>query len=340
MSNDYQDLLNIDIDNIEPKHISKERKLEIKQHVLSKTNGKKRTYLHTLTAAALIGVTVITGSIMTAPALANQLPFIQSILSYFEKDTLPNKYVDLATVVNQVQSSNGIDVMIENAVYDGTNVMITYAIQTKENLGDQPISEGYIDVQHANAIGGTGFIEKTNVTTYVGVEKVTPHFQGKSPEAIMVKWQPKVFKNIEENKQYGGDWTFEFTLSQLPTTTQLLNETREQEGLTFVLKSLEHSEMASVLHYEFSVDKHVLKEWPFVLIEIMVVKDNLGNIYEVNGNGGISHDNGASQKSEATIYSIHPDASSLTLTPRVYYSQGSGKGVELEEMKPITIHIK
>jgi hypothetical protein len=69
-----------------------------------------------------------------------------------------------------------------------------------------------------------------------------------------------------------------------------------QDGLTLVMKSLEQSEMATVLNYDFYVEKTILQDWPFGSVEMIEVKDNLGNVYEINGNGGISHDNGASNE--------------------------------------------
>jgi len=341
MRNDLQEFLDIDINDIEPRALTIKRKAEIKQHVLrKKKKAKKGTFLHTLTAAALIGVTVITGSIISVPVLANHIPFIQNIMEHFKKDTLPNEYVDLATVVNQVQSSNGIDIIIENAVYDGTNVIITYAIQTTFDLGSQPRSEGFIDIEDVKAIGGTGYIDKMNETTYVGVEKITPHFDGKSPEDINIKWEPKVFENSSDTKRYEGDWSFEFSLTQLQTSTQLLNKKEEYPGITLNLKSFEHSKMASVLQYEFVVDRNILKESPFISIEMSNVTDNLGNKYDVNSNGGVSLDDGAFHKSEVSIYSIHPDARTLTFTPQIYYSKGSGMVLNVEEMQPISIYLK
>jgi Domain of unknown function (DUF4179) len=158
MTEEFKKCLGLDIDQIEPTPLSTEQKMKIKKHVLAKSTVRKRFNLRYLAAAVLLGVSVVTASFMTLPVIAKQIPFIQSILTYFKEDALPKTYVDLATIVNQIQSSNGIDVMIENAVYDGTNVIVTYAIQTEIELGDNPRSEGFLDVQQASGIGGAGSI--------------------------------------------------------------------------------------------------------------------------------------------------------------------------------------
>lgn len=330
--------LDLDIDEMEPKPLSTEQKRAIKKHVLSRDKLKKRFHVRYL-AVAVIGVSIVTASFMT-PAIANQFPVIQSILTYFEDEALPDTYADLSTVVNEVQTSNGIDVMIENAVYDGTSVMVTYAIQTEKELGDNPRSDGYLQVEQANAIGGTGSTKKINDTTYVGVEKVTPHFEGNSPEEVLIQWQPRSFVNYQTNTQYDGEWNFEFTLAQLPTDVQLLNQTMEQDGITIVMKSLEQSELAAVLEYEYYVEPSILQDWKFVSIEMVEVKDNLGNVYEMEGNGGVSYDDGTMGESRATIYSLDPNATSLTFTPQVYYSKGSGEALEKTKLKAMTIDLE
>lgn len=340
MNDKFKDWVDLDVDHVEPKPLSSEHKRTLKSHVLSNTKTKKRFKPQYVAAAAVLGFSVMTASFMSLPAVANQIPFIQSIVSYFEDDALPNTYSDLATIVNQVQSSNGIDVMIENAVYDGTNIFLTYAIQTEKELGDNPRVEGFIDVDQSTGMGGTGSIEKIKDTTYVGVEKVTPHFNDEPPEEILVRWEPKAFENFQANSTFEGDWEFEFTLSQLSTDLQLLNETAAQDGITLVMKSLKQSEMTAVLQYEYFVEEEILQDWPLVSIEMTSVTDNLGNTYEMNGNGGVSHDNGVSNEWRATVYSLDPNASSLTFTPEVYYSKGSGELVETKKLEPITIDLE
>jgi len=339
MSQDFKEWLDLDIDEIEPRPLSTEQKEKIKKHVLTKGKKNNRFNVRYLAGAALLGISVLSASFITFPAIADQLPFVQRILTYVEEDVLPKKYEDFATVVNQVQSSNGIDVMIENAVYDGTNIILTYGIQTDKELGNHPRPEGFINVEPTSGSGGTGSIEKMNDTTYVGVEKVTPLFKGEGPEEVLVQWEPTSFQDFQTNTEVKGNWKFEFTLSQLPTNVQLLDQTSSQDGLTVVMKSLEKSEMAAVLRYNFYVEESVLQNWPFVTVEMSGGKDNLGNVYELNGNGGVSHNEGASNEWRTTIYSIDPNATSLTFTPQIYYSKGSGELVKVKDMKPVTIQL-
>lgn len=340
MKEQYKDWFDLDLDQIETKSLSDIKKKNIKTFVLANDQYKtEKLNMRYLVTAAILGLSIVTASYFALPTVAGQIPFMQNVLMYFEDEELPTTYADLATVVNQAQTSNGIDVMIENAVYDGTNVMVTYAVQTELALGDNPKATGWLDIKESSGMAGTGSIEKIDDTTYVGVEKVTPHFKNENPEEIHVEWAPQAFTTEQTSKQIVGDWQFEFKLTRLATTLLLLDESIKQEGINLTMKSLEISEMAAVLEYEFDVDKSILNDWPFVSIEISEVKDNLGNVYEVNGNSSIGYDNGNFNKSKATIYSVDEQASSLIITPEIYYSKGSGEGLEIVPMHTITVDL-
>ncbi|KAA0543375.1 DUF4179 domain-containing protein [Bacillus sp. BGMRC 2118] len=340
MKQEYQDLLNLDIEQIEPTALTKKEKIKIKNHVLSKLVKKKSMNINYMAASIVLGAGILATSFLAVPAIANQVPFIENIIAYFDQDTVPQDYTEQAEVINQVQSSNGIDVMVENAVYDGTNIILTYALQTEVELGENPRTEGFINVEPSTGMGGTGTIEKINDTTYIGIEEVTPHFEGESPDDILVQWEPLAFTNHQAKNKVEGDWKFEFKLGQLQTDAQIVNETLSQEGITVLIKSVEQSKLTATFDYEMYVDTSVIEKWPFVSLEMVGVKDNLGNEYNVHGNGGTSQGNGALHELRSTIYSLNPDAKTLTLTPQVHYSKGSGEVLETKVLKPITIQLK
>lgn len=341
MKDQNKEWFGMDFEQLEQKPLSDLHKKRIKAHVLANNQLKnKSSHMRSLAAAALLGLSVVSASYFALPAIAGQIPFVQNVLSYFEDEELPASYTTLATVIDQSQASNGIHVMIENAVYDGTNVIITYAIQSDLSLGDNPRTEGWIDIKESIGTSGSGSIEKINESTYVGVEKVTPLFKEKKPEAIHVHWVPQAFINSQTEAKIQGDWQFEFTLTQLASNFVQLDETSKQDGITINMKSLERSDLAAVLDFEYFVEKSVIEDWPFVSIEMAEVIDNLGNVYELNGNGSINYEDGTFNQSKTTIYSLDEQATSLTVTPEIYYSKGSGEMLEIKKMSPLVIELK
>ncbi|AZV43875.1 DUF4179 domain-containing protein [Peribacillus asahii] len=337
--NDYKKLVDINIDEIEPVEVSEFEKKRVKQYVLG-TKKKIKAYKYIAVAVTItIGATIATS--FAVPSLASQIPIINNIMGYFiDENSYNSNFAEVATDISQVQSSNGVSVMIEDAVYDGSSITVSYAIETNKDLGTNPYMSASFDVKGAEGMGATGTIEKVRETTYVGTEKITPHFNGNKPDNIEISWEPEAFVNMETNESVTGDWHFAFEVQSLENKKEVVNQSVTDHGVSVVISSYETNDLSTVIQYEQFVDEHILDEWPEVTVEIKNVQDNLGNSYSVDGNGGTSRDNGLSFEWSSTIKSIDPNAKTLTIVPVIYFSLGSGKGLETKEMDPIRIDLK
>jgi len=342
MTKSYKDWLSLDIENIEPLEMSSQQKAKLKQRVFKQT-VKKRVpkWVRNLSAAAIIGIGTVTTVATAFPTLASQIPFMKNIASYFNnKDTMFENFDSYATEIGQVQTSNGISMMIENAVFDGTSLTISFALESDTELSSHPFFQGnFIDVKDSVAIGGGSRLEKISDNKYVGLANVTPYFDKEAPEEVEVSWTPQAFY-VNTDKLVKGDWAFHFKVSKLEGELQLINETVTNYDVTARFTSLEKNEMSTIIHYEYEMDPELLKKWPEVTVQFDELQDNAGNKYTVHGNGARSLDNGISYKSSATIQAIHSSAKSITFVPVIYFSLGSGKGMEIKEMDPVTLPIK
>ncbi|MEK4486087.1 DUF4179 domain-containing protein [Psychrobacillus sp. FSL H8-0484] len=336
---DYKKLVELNIDEIEPVEVSVFEEQRVKQYIMGR---KKKTNVFkyiAIVASITIGATIATS--FAVPSLASQIPIFNNIMSYFsDENSYNSNFTDVATDISQVKSSNGVSIIIEDAVYDGSSITVSYAIETDKDLGLNPRTSAMFDVQGAEGMGSTGTIEKVNETTYVGTEKITPIFNGSKPDTIEISWEPDAFVITETNESIIGDWQFAFELPALVNKKELVNQSVTNNGVTVKINSYETNDLSTVIHYEQTVEKHVLEEWPEVTVEIINVQDDLGNKYSVDGNGGTSRDNGLSFKWSSTIKSIDPNAKSITIIPVIYFSFGSGKGLEKKEMDPIRIDLK
>lgn len=334
---DYKQYANLNIEEIEPVEVTELEKKRIKKHVLGTKKKHPIWRKFAIAAVILLGATVTTP--FAFPSLASQIPFMKNIVEYTNTHLLNSNFSDLATVIDQVQSSEGISIMIENAIFDGTSVSVTYAIETDKNLGEQPYVNGHFDVKSSRGMAGTSSIEKINDTTYIGIEKFTPHFDKEAPEEILVRWNPHEIRTQSE-VIYKGDWQFEFKLPKLQNEVKLVNATGQLDGVQIVVSSIEQNDLSTVIHYEQYVDEATIQEWPHATSDIIEVKDNLGNVYTVSGNGGFSPDEGRSFEWSITIDNLHPDASSLILTPQIYYSKGSGQITNMPIMEDIIVDLQ
>ncbi|RDI37256.1 DUF4179 domain-containing protein [Falsibacillus pallidus] len=333
-------LVDISIDDIEPVAVSELEKRRVKQHVLGRK--KKRKPYQGIAAAAVIVIGAGIAGSFAAPSLATQIPIIHNIMSYFtEEDSYNENFAKVAADISQTQTSNGVSVMIEDAAFDGSSITVSYAIQTDKELGETPYLKVPFDVKGSDGMGSSGRIEKINENTYVGTEKITPHFKGKTPDSLVMRWEPKAFVNMKTNESVKGDWKFAFNVRSLENKKVVVNQTTEANGVSVLIQSLETNDLSTIIHYSRYVDdKAILEKWPDVSVEIKSAVDDLGNSYKVDSNGGISRDNGISFDGSSTIKSVDPKAKSLIVVPVIYFSKGSGDGLETKEMDPIQIELK
>ncbi len=216
---------------------------------------------------------------------------MKNVISYFQGDDhFYEKYNKFATTIGQVQTSNGVSVMIEDAVYDGTSITISYAIETKKDLGDNPRigGPGVPPVENAIGMSGSGSLKKITDTKYVGLEKITPFYKEdtKGTKTVHVSWKPEVFTNIKSGLKVKGDWSFDFSLDKVVGKAQLVNQTSKENGISITIQSIEKTDVSTVLKYQQTVDSKILEKWQSVSIILNVV-DDVGTTYHVEGNGDL-----------------------------------------------------
>ncbi|MFJ8264313.1 DUF4179 domain-containing protein [Rummeliibacillus sp. NPDC094406] len=343
MTKNYKDWTGVNVEDIEPVEVSETEKQRVKQYVLgSKSKRKTSTLYRNIVAAAVITIGVVTTTGFAFPSVASQIPFMKNVISYFQdEDNFYEKYDEFSTTIGQVQTSNGVSVMIDNAVYDGTSITISYAVETKTDLGDGPMIAGSPSVENAIGAGGSSYLKKISATKYVGVDKITPMYKGdgKGTNTVQVSWQPESFTNTTSGTKVKGDWSFDFSLDKVEGKTQLVNQTSESKGLKIIIQSFEMTDVSTVLNYQQTVDSKILEKWKDVST-ILDVVDDVGTTYYIEGNGGISHNQGAKSQFSDTMNVINEKATKLIVTPTVILSLGEGKGHEERKMKPIEIDLK
>ncbi|MFS0556265.1 DUF4179 domain-containing protein [Brevibacillus sp. 179-C9.3 HS] len=337
MTHPYKEWINIDVDQIKPLEVTDLEKARMKQRILG-TKKQKATLPFLRNAAAAV---IITGASLAAvsfavPSLASQIPFMQGILSYFDKeqDHFYGQYEKYASVIKQTQSSNGITMMIENAVYDGTSITIAYALETDKNVGEHPRFDQYMDIPSASGLTGSTDIKKISDTKYAGLVRVSPTLQ-KDMDNIQVAWSPGSFTNDKTGEVFAGDWHFTFALPKMNSDIQLVNQSVSAKGVTLVINEIRTTDVSTIIHYKQIVDPSILEKWNSIT-PTLKVKDDLGNEYHVEGNGGVS-DHSENYQWSATIRKVDEKATKLYIQPTIIFSLGEGKGHEEHKLESIEI---
>lgn len=333
--------LNIE-EEMEPMDVSDGEKEAMKKLVKRKIRRKSRIpkVWSNVAAAAVITVASITTIGIGFPTLASQIPIVNNIFAYFneDQDGFYTGYKEFATGVGQVQTSNGVTMAVDHAVYDGKTITLTYSVETEKDLGTNSIAGGSMNVRRASGSSSSAtMLEKVGNDQYVGMVTATPHFESEQ-ESVTVKWQPESLTNYDTMEEIKGDWKFDFTLKEVQGEVQSVAESTSKEGIKVTINEIRSTDISTVIEYSQKVDRSVSEMWEWVTAELFVM-DNLGNEYKVNGNGGHS-ENEQDFYWSATMGKINEQATSLFFTPEVILSEGSGQGHETLTLDPIEVKLE
>lgn len=333
--------VDLDIDSLELLEVTDIEKAHVKKHVLKKR--KKTAIWRNIAVAATIfvGATMATG--FAFPSIASQIPFMENVISYFDDEEQRYKNFEaFSSDIGLAQTSNGMTVMIDNAVYDGTNITVSYAIETEHAFGDnmKVRTPDSFDVKGATGSGGTSQFTRISDTRYVGISIFTPDFKNDVyPNTVEVTWEPTAFENYDDFA-VEGDWSFAFSLDRIDGDIQLVNEIIQHKDVNFTLQSVEFTDVSTVIAYEQVITDELLEQWPSVS-PVFRISDDLGHVYmNETGGGGVSHDNGKTFTGTTAFGRVQEGARQLIIQPVEIASLLEGKGHTEIELDPIVIDLK
>ncbi|MED1864105.1 DUF4179 domain-containing protein [Fictibacillus nanhaiensis] len=239
---------------------------------------------------------------------------------------------NLVTEINQKASSNGVDVTITSAYYDGNVIGVTIKAEGKD------LSVEAMDKEHSPesgyTIGGAdkdqlvglrGPLQKLKEGSYVAALE----FELKEKELPKNYTLPLHFTLIANKK---GDWNFSVPVKQLPVETMKLNEnSTTKDGLHKVnLNKLSIAKATSTLYYTFDSMKGDLNQ------DVNVkVFDEHGKRVPLRSNGvvnRIEHSEGVTQYRELQLEKIDDDVNYLIVYPEVV-SMDQENRIELSPLK-------
>jgi len=334
----------MDLDGLELLEVSEYEEKRVQSFVLSK---QKRPSVYKNIAIALtciLGITTATA--FAFPTVASQIPFMKNVISYFSDDSNRYKNFEIySSDIGQVQSSNGISVMIDRAVYDGTNVTVSFAVETDEDLGEniKPM-QGMFNILGADGSAGSMKINKISENRYIGLATLTPFFENNiNPDSVNISWQPKSFYSLSKEREFSGDWSFAFTLTRLDGNIMLLNKFVRSNDINFTVQSIEFTDLSTIINYEQLVSDEIVSKWGSVT-PIFEISDNLGHIYKDRSGGGggiaISNRSGNYLKGSTSIGAIEAGATQLIVKPIAIATLLDGEEHIEVELESIVINLE
>lgn len=330
----YQLLNELDIDENEAEEMetSEFDKAKVKKEVKMSLRKKRKRpgWKMKAAAAVVIGGLSVSALGIAFPAYAGNVPVIGDIFRFLDngRTGIYDNYQEYSSTVNTTKESNGVKITINDAIYDGKTVLLTYSIESEQDLGDRPLIDGYLDIKETSGGSGSDQLSKVGENQYVGMITGS-RLDERDLDAVKVRWKVGSISIDGTEEEIKGNWNFSLSLQASDNEVQLVDQGSQQDGVTVSVDKITVTPMSFIVYYDQLVSKEVLDKWHGVDVEIEI-KDDLGNEYAGNGNGGFGTENKMSWSK--TFKKLDPDATKLIITPTVrlveYTSENHG-GVEI-----------
>lgn len=336
---DIYELLNdmdIDENEFDEMEVNELEKAKVKRSLKKSINKKKKmkSWKKNIAAASIIvGLSASTFG-LTFPVYAGNIPVIEDIFRFFgnggadggikeisNESQIPTDagtglfydYKEYSNELNITKESNGIKFTVNDAVFDGKTVSITYSIESEQDLGENAgISSPKI--KGMNATGGISRTSEIGKNKYVGVLTVS-NLKDKKLDIANIKWDIDSIQNPDNQKEIKGDWKFAFSLNASDSKIQLTDGSSEQDGVKVNIGKISVTPMSFTVYYDQEVSEKVRNKWDGVDVELEI-KDDLGNVYSGEGNGGKGKDSFGVSRSK-TFKKLEQGASKLIITPHI-----------------------
>ncbi|MGG4268067.1 DUF4179 domain-containing protein [Peribacillus simplex] len=331
MKDIYELLNDMDIDETEFKEmeVTELEKAKIKRSLkksISKQKKMKRWQKNVLAASIIFGLSTATiGFSFTASA--KSIPLIGDIFSFLSNGKIglydDNKnngkglYGDYKAYSNEIgltEESNGLTFTINDAIYDGKTVTITYTIESEEDLGDGSFYIPGPNVKEMKAQGGVDGVTKVADKKYVGLLTAS-NLEDLKEDKVHIDWDIDSISITDMDKEIKGNWNFAFSLQATESNEKVINKSVDQYGVKVAIEKIAISPMSFVVHYNQEVSDLVKNMWDEVYVEL-TIKDDLGNVYSGQGNGGMGLGSYNMSWSK-TFQKIDPNATKLIVTPHL-----------------------
>lgn len=340
---EYFNEINIDPSELaEVDELEKERVKKMVREKIAKTSQsaelKKGRKSKAMVAAVAILLLVgsISGFGVAFPAYAKEVPVVGDIFRFLDggRTGVYDLYQESALDIDMVKADNGIELTLNQGVYDGRTLALTYTIKTEEDLGQSPRLDSDLHVRGVSGMSGSMQLRRINPGVYVGQSNYSFVSEEETREALSFRWHvagiTKDERAGQEIKTKACNLNYSVALKTLAykVVTIEKNQARVQNVAVSVSR-LSLTPINTILYYsEISpnnLSRAVQLNWQ--------IKDDLGNVYEYEGNGGQGQvgDETTEMEYSITFKPLDPKAKTLLITPTLKLAPTQGGGVTIDE---------
>lgn len=338
MDLDLSEFQEVEADELERARVKKIVREKIAQSDSGGLKKRKRSTALATAAAIVILTAGIGGLGMAFPAYAKEVPVVGDIFRFLDggRSGVYDLYKESALNIDMVKADNGIEVTLNQGVYDGKTLSLTYTIKTAQDFGENPLLNSNIDVDFADGIAGSEGLKKVSPGVYVGQSNYTFFSEKEIRDGISFRWSVSGLTNMDEDS---GDAERKTTACRLNYSVSLkaldykvldLAENRDvAQQVAISLKRLSATPINTILYYAEEVPSDLVNSVQMV----WEIKDDLGTVYAYNENGGQGKISGEMLKMEyvLTFNHLDPQAKTLFITPTLKLVHTQGGGVAMAE---------
>lgn len=327
--------INLDESEFEEIEVTEFEKEKIKKSLKKSINKKKKMkgWEKSAVAAAIIASLSVATIGLTFSASASSIPIIGDIFRFLDngRTGLYDDYKEYSTEMNMTEESKGIKVTINDAMFDGETVTLTYSIESDKDLGSNLEIFDNLDIKGSKGGVGGSQISKVDENHYVGLSRATD-LSRPDEDAVKIKWNLDSIFIPEKKEEIKGNWNFALTLKATDSKVQLVNRSVEHAGVKVNIEKLSLTPMSFIVYYNQEISNKVKNNWDDVEVNLEI-KDDLGDRYTGEGNGGIGKDIYNMSWSK-TFKKFNQKATRLIVTPHITlrnFSADNSGGVEITE---------
>ncbi|MDR7080712.1 hypothetical protein J2Y03_005803 [Neobacillus niacini] len=327
----------IDENEFEEMEVSEIEKVKVKKALKKTIHEKKKRYKvkKNVVAASIVVCISATTFGLTFPAYAKNIPVIDDIFRIFDQDRsghssienisvrndsqkketgLYYEYKQYSNEINMTMESNGIKFTVNDGVFDGKTVTLTYTIESEQELGNAGLSMPNIEGMFGGA--GSGKTTKIDKNKYVGILTIS-NYEDKKLDVANIEWNIDTILNPDNKTEIKGDWNFSFSLNAVASNTQISDSSSEKNGVKVNIEKISVTPMSFTVYYEQEVSEYVKSIWDGVDVELEI-KDDLGNAYSGEGMGGKGTDS-YNISLNKTFEKLAQKATKLIITPHITF---------------------
>lgn len=340
MKNIYEMLLDIDVDSnkIDNKDVTEKEQEDIIDFVKNKSKEKKNMNIRMRFIAIAASFVIMFISVMyigiAYPTYANTIPVIKDIFKFLDRDNTGvfDLYKQNAHEVNIEKESNGIKMKINDIVYDGKTISYTYEIRTDKDLGEGPLigkGPSFSVKGYKGGMSGSEETKKIEDGLYIGKNEYSLLCMDMKEIDCMLDINNIIKTSNKEIEEIKCKFKFRFKVDSVNSDKKLINKMVEKDGFKVTINNITNTPMSVIFKYMQQVPKEYRTHWDSVTTELLV-KDDLGNEYKGEQNGGNGNIKTGIMNCYMTFGKINKDANKLIITPMITCSVHKG-GVAFDE---------